>query len=126
MGTATCRCQAYLGADPSAAVASDAAAAPGQATRRFTDHVGNKLAVELDAAGKVVAAAWRDGNTNAELKTYQVKLEDLFVCGSRPGGTQMCQPFTYMAEGSVFKMGSASCTCRVFSGILYCYGNTCQ
>lgn len=120
--------EAAAPASPAAPGGSAAAAKPSQkrSEQKFKDHVGNHLTVEVDDAGKVTRAVWRDGKSNADLETHQLKVEDLSVCSPRSGGNQLCQPLTYLSDGAVFRLGTGTCTCCKVLGTSYCYGSTCK
>jgi hypothetical protein len=97
--------------------------------KQVTDHEGNQLTLDLDDAGKVTKAEAKD-RQGKPLKAGEIKMKDMEVCIPRTASAKdakpLCQTLAYVTDGAFFKMGTASCTCYVYLGTLYCYGNTCH
>lgn len=101
-------------------------AAPKQTDKVLTDHEGNELTLTLDDAGKVTKTAAKAKKDGAALPVVEHSMKDFTLCMARKAKKPLCQPLQSMSDGASFRMGTATCTCRVYSGYLYCYGTTCQ
>jgi hypothetical protein len=100
--------------------------------KRYTDAKGNTLELRFDDKGVKAKATDTQGK---DLGVVEFPLKDVTVCvpqagATIPAGTEapkpLCQPLAFVTEGAVVKMGTATCTCYVISGTLYCYGDTCH
>jgi len=105
------------------------------AERRYTDDEGNTMTLRFDGAEKgrsvQAQATDRDGKP---LAVVEIPMKELTVCLPRAGASSaagsepkpLCQPLVFVTDGAFVKMGTATCTCTVIGGILYCYGSTCH
>lgn len=119
---------------PAGGAGPNAKAQTQRAHKDLDDQEGNRLSFDVDDAGKAsnVKAKRRDGTV---LDVVELKPGDLTVCVPKAAGPSgaaakkgatLCQTLEFVKEDAFFKMGSASCTCRMFGGTLYCYGTTCH
>jgi hypothetical protein len=126
-----------LAAVPTAFAEPSEAKGPLKVTeKKFTDDAGNTLEVRFDdsqAKGVKVKATDKQGKP---LAVVEIPLKDMTVClppskGAASGAAAaepakpLCQPLTFVTEGAFLKMGTATCRCQVYSGYVYCYGDTC-
>jgi hypothetical protein len=104
--------------------------------KRYTDDAGRTLELRFDGAekGKAVQAKATD-KEGKPLDVVEIPLKDVTVCLPKRGASSaagaeaakpLCQPAASMSDGSVMKLGTATCTCYVIGGKLYCFGDTCH
>jgi hypothetical protein len=104
--------------------------------KRYVDGKGNTLVLRFDGPkkGKGVKAKATDKD-GKPLDVLEMPLKDLTVCVPKAGATTpaatetakpLCQPLAFVTDGAVIKMGTATCTCQVIGGYVYCYGDTCH
>ena len=101
--------------------------------KRFTDGKGNTLVLNFGEGKRGVNAKATD-KQGTPIEVVEISLKDMSVCVPKAGvvaaGTAaakpLCQPLAFVSDGATVKMGSASCTCQVYGGYLYCYGDTCH
>lgn len=99
--------------------------------KQFTDDGGTTLTLQFDAStGEVVSATATD-RQRAKVDVHEIKRSDVTVCVPRGAGAgqadpKLCQPLAFLTDGAFVKMGTATCTCYVYAGRLYCYGDTCR
>ncbi len=89
--------------------------------KQYTDEQGHTLVIRDDGSGKPRVQAF-DAKRNP-LVIVEIPLADAQFCSAK--AKEKCQPMTFVSDGSVMKMGDASCTCYWIGGIAYCYGTTC-
>ncbi len=103
--------------------------------KRYTDDAGRTLVLRFGGAekGKAVQAQATDKQGKA-LEVVEIPVKDVTVClpkagassaAGAQGGKGPCQPMVFVTDGASIKMGTATCTCQVYNGYLYCYGSTC-
>jgi hypothetical protein len=110
---------------PATGGGAEAKAAPKQTDKELTDHEGNTLTLTLDDAGKVAKTSAKNKQGKV-LDVVEHKMQDLSVCIARKAKKPLCQPLQSMSDAASFRFGTATCTCQVYSGYLYCYGDTCH
>lgn len=127
-------------ASPAAAAGAEAKGSPKRVHKDLDDHEGNRMSYDVDETGKVSNVTARDRHGKA-LEVYDLDMKDVSICAARKSGKPgsagakdgkgkraepLCQPLLFMSSDAFFKMGTASCTCRVTStGSLKCYGYPC-
>jgi hypothetical protein len=123
------------GGAPRLAVGDEAKGPVKLTEKRYTDDAGRTLVLSFGGAEKersVKAQATDSKGKPIEVRELPVK--DLTVClpkaatsttGKADAAKPSCQPLAGVTEGAFLKMGTATCTCYVYSGILYCFGDTC-
>jgi hypothetical protein len=99
-----------------------------EVTERHRDAKGTELVVTTDEQGKVSAKAFDANGNPVEVKELPLESRAL-VCLPKQGKSEVladdCQVLNYLSDGSIMKVGTASCVCYVCGGTGYCFGSTC-
>ena len=104
--------------------------------KRYTDDAGRTLVLRFEGTekGKAfhVQATDKEGKP---LEVVKLPVKDITVCLPKARASSivkaeaakpLCQPLAFVTDGAFLKMGTATCTCQVYSGYVYCYGDTCH